>query len=139
MAEAIGVATGLVSLAAFAGQCSLALYDTLASYHSHQQRVRDLVDEASALADVLRSLADTARADPDLQWPALAIPLKRCARACQEFEQEIKKFSSRSTDKRTSFRDWAKLRYMGEDVDGFRRLLSEYKMTITVALTDVSM
>lgn len=31
---------------------------------------------------------------------------------------------------RTSFRDWAKLRYMGDDIDGFRRLLAGYKLTI---------
>lgn len=139
MAEIIGTVSGLVSLATFAGQCSVTLYETVASYQSHQQRVRDLVDETSALSEVLGSLADTARANPDLQIPALTIPLKRCARACQEFEQEIKKFSSRSDGSRTSFRDWARLRYMGEDVDGFRRLLSGYKMTITIALTDASM
>ena len=139
MAEAIGVAGGLVGLAAFAGQCSVALWETITSYQSHNQRVRDLVDETSALADVLHSLAETARANHELQIPALAIPLKQCGKACREFEQEIKKFSSRSDGKRTSFRDWARLRYMGEDVDGFRRLLSGYKMTITVALTDASL
>jgi hypothetical protein len=139
MTEVIGAASGLVGLATFAGQCSVSLYKTVTSYQSHQQRVRDLVDETTALADVLHSLADTARANPELQIPALAIPLKRCARACQEFEQEIKKFSSRSDGGRTSFRDWARLRYMGENVDDFRRLLSGYKMTITIALTDASM
>lgn len=139
MAEAIGVASGLVGLATFAGQCSVTLYETIASYQSHQQRVRDLVEETNALADVLHSLANTARGNPELQIPALTIPLQRCAKACLEFEQEIKKFSSRSSGNRTSFRDWARLRYMGEDVDGFRRLLSGYKMTITIALTDASM
>ncbi|KAK2617035.1 hypothetical protein QQS21_000129 [Conoideocrella luteorostrata] len=120
MAEAIGVASGLVGLATFAGQCSVALYQTITSYQSHQQHVRDLVNE-------------------ELRIPALEIPLKRCAKACQEFSQAIKKFSMRSDGKRTSFRDWARLRYMGEDVDGFRRLLSGYKMTITIALTDASL
>lgn len=140
MAEAIGVASGLVALATFACQSSVMLYKSVDSFQSHQQRVRDLAEESGALAEVLKSLVDAARANPDLQIPALAIPLKRCAKACEEFRQEIEKFSSRSTaGSRTSFRDWARLRYMGEDIDGFRRLLSGYKMTISIALTNASL
>lgn len=140
MAEAIGIASGIVGLATFACQCSFVLYKTVASFESHQQRVRDLVEETSALAEVLQSLVDAARANSELQIPALAIPLKRCATACQEFTKEIEKFSSRSTNNgKTSFRDWARLRYMGEDIDGFRRLLSSYKMTINIALTNASL
>lgn len=116
------------------------LYGSVSSFQSHQQRVRDLVEETGALAEVLKSLVDAARANPALRIPALAIPLKRCAKACEEFKQEIEKFSSKSiAGGRTSFRDWARLRYMGEDVDGFRRLLSGYKMTISIALTNASL
>ncbi|XP_044717868.1 uncharacterized protein HRG_08510 [Hirsutella rhossiliensis] len=39
----------------------------------------------------------------------------------------------------TTFRGWAKLKYMGDDIDGFRRLLSGYKSTITIALTDANL
>ncbi|KAJ3499708.1 hypothetical protein NLG97_g103 [Lecanicillium saksenae] len=140
MAEAIGLASGLVALATFACQSSVLLYESVSSFKSHQQRVRDLAEETGALAEVLKSLVDAARAKPDLQIPALAIPLKRCAKACEEFKHEIEKFSSRSiAGSRTSFRDWARLRYMGEDVDGFRRLLASYKMTISVALTNANL
>lgn len=140
MAEAIGVASGLVALATFACKSSVMLYEAVSSFQSHQQRVRELVEETGALTEVLRSLVDAARANQDLKIPALAIPLKRCAKACGEFKEEIEKFSSRSiAGSRTSFRDWARLRYMGEDVDGFRRLLSGYKMTISIALTNASL
>ncbi|KAH8751160.1 hypothetical protein BGZ57DRAFT_775119, partial [Hyaloscypha finlandica] len=40
---------------------------------------------------------------------------------------------------RTSFRDWAKLRYMGDNIDGFRQLLAGYKSTIIIALTDANL
>ncbi|TQV90532.1 hypothetical protein IF1G_10855 [Cordyceps javanica] len=140
MAEAIGVASGLVALATFACQSSVMLYESVSSFQSHQQRVRDLAEETGALAEVLNSLVDAARANPELRIPALAVPLKRCAKACEEFRQEIEKFSARSiAGSRTSFRDWARLKYMGEDVDGFRRLLSSYKMTISIALTNASL
>ncbi|XP_044715337.1 uncharacterized protein HRG_10916 [Hirsutella rhossiliensis] len=46
---------------------------------------------------------------------------------------------SQSGGTQTTFRGWAKLKYMGDDIDGFRRLLSGYKSTITIALTDANL
>ena len=139
MVEPIGLASGLVALATFAFQASVALYETVNSFQSHQQRVRDLAEESSALSGVLGSLTETISDSADLDLSALKIPLRRCGKACEEFEQEIKKCSSRSGGSRASFRDWARLRYMGEDIDGFRRVLSGYKLTITVALSDANL
>ena len=139
MAEAIGVASGLLALASFAFKSSVTLYQTVESFKSHQQRVRDLVDELNALGGVLNSLTETVNSISDVDFSALKIPLLRCGNACLEFKGEILKFSSRSRGERTSFRDWAKLKYMGEDLDGFRRLLAGYKMTINVALTDATL
>jgi hypothetical protein len=34
---------------------------------------------------------------------------------------------------------WAKVKYMGEDIEYFRRLLASYEMTINVALTDLTL
>lgn len=138
MAEPIGVASGLVALATLAFKASVALYTTVSSFNSHQQRVRDLAEEASALSGVLGSLTETISAS-DLDLSALEIPLRRCGKACEEFEQEIKKCSLRSGGNRASFRDWARLKYMGEDIDGFRRVLSGYKLTITIALSDANL
>ena len=139
MAETIGLLSGLAGLATFAFQSSVALYETITSYQSHHQRVRDLAEENAALSGILGSLTDTIRASSELDLSALEIPLRRCGKACQDFEKEIKKCSLRSGGARTSFRDWAKLQYMGEDIDSFRRRLAEYKMTITIALTDANL
>lgn len=139
MAEPIGLASGLLTLATFSLQASIALYETVKSFQSHQQRVRDLAEELGALSAILSSLTETVNTITDIDLSILSIPLLRCGNACKEFEQVIKSCSSRSTDSRTSFRDWAKLRYMGEDIDGFRRLLAGYKLTISVALTDANL
>lgn len=139
MAEAIGVASGLVGLGTFALQSSVALYETINSYRSHQQRVRDLADETSALSGVLGSLVETVQAAAELDLSALEIPLRQCGKACQGFEEQIQKCSSRSTSSRTSVKDWARLRYNGDDIDGFRRLLASYKSTITIALTHATL
>lgn len=136
MAEAIGVASGLLALVTFAFEGSISLSETIKSFKSHQQRVHDLVEELSALSAVLSSLTETINAISDVDFSALEIPLERCGNACKDFERELLKCSSRSNGNRTSFRDWTKLRYLGEDVDGFRRSLASYKSTISIALTD---
>jgi hypothetical protein len=139
MAEAIGIASGLVGLSTFAFQSSVTLYQTIRSFKVHNTRVRDLQQELEALSDVLGSLSEKVAATTDDELSALNLPLLRCGKACQEFEQELLKCSSRSGVNRTSFRDWARLRYMGDNIDGFRQQLAGYKSTIVIALTDASL
>jgi hypothetical protein len=139
MAEPIGIASGLLALATFAFQSSLTLYETVQSFQIHPKRVRDLKEELEALSGVLGALTKTLSTTTDVDLSALDLPLLRCGNSCKEFELEILKCSSRSGSSRTSFRDWAKLRYMGDDIDGFRQLLAGYKSTINIALTDVSL
>ena len=139
MAEPIGLASGLVALAGFAFQASITLYQTVQSFQFHPKQIRDLEQELEALSGVLSSLKETVSATTGVDLSALDLPLLRCGNACKEFEQEIMKCSSRSGGSRTSFRDWAKLRYMGDNIDGFRQLLAGYKSTINIALTDASL
>ena len=139
MAEPIGIASGLVALATFALKSSISLYNTVRDYQNHPSRVRDLLQELQALGEVLRSLTETVSTATDVDLSALEIPLRRCDHACKEFEQDIIKCSSRSGGTRSSFRDWAKLTYMGGDIDSFRHLLAGYKSTINIALTDANL
>jgi hypothetical protein len=139
MAEPIGLFSGLLTLATFAFQASTTLYNTVKSFQSHSTYVRDLLLELEALSGVLRSLTETVSATTDVDLSALDLPLRRCGHACEDFEKEIIKYSSRSGGNRTSFRDWAKLRYMGDNIDAFRRLLAGYKATINIALTDANL
>lgn len=139
MAEAIGVASGLLALATFAFHSSITLHGTIHSFQSHPKRVRDLTDELEALSGVLGPLRETLQSSPDIDLSSLDVPLLRCGNACNEFQDELLKCSSRSDNSRVSFRDWAKLRYMGDDIDSFRRLLAGYKLTITIALTDATL
>lgn len=139
MAEVVGLSSGLLTLAVFAFQSSITLYETIRSFQSHPKRVRDLTDELEALSGVLGPLSETIGASSDVNLSSLDIPLLRCGNACKEFQAEIIKCSSRSSNSRTSFRDWAKLRYMGGDIDSFRRHLAGYKLTVTIALTDATL
>ncbi|KAF7543700.1 hypothetical protein G7Z17_g10531 [Cylindrodendrum hubeiense] len=131
--------SGLPALAKFAFQCSIGLHSTVQSYQFHPKRVRDLIEELEALSGVLRALTSTVDTTTDVDLSALELPLRRCGIACKEFEEEIKKCSSRSGGSRTSFRDWAKLTYMDDNIDGFKQLLAGYKSTINIALMDASL
>ncbi|PKY05130.1 hypothetical protein P168DRAFT_296792 [Aspergillus campestris IBT 28561] len=139
MGEPISLASGLLTLATFALQSSVTLYDTIERFKSHPKRVCDLKEELKALSEVLGSLIKLVNADTDSDLAALELPLLRCGNACKEFERELLKWSLRSSDGRTSLRDWARLRYMGDDIDGFRRLMAGYNLTFNVALADANL
>ncbi|KAL4744512.1 hypothetical protein BDW72DRAFT_188353 [Aspergillus terricola var. indicus] len=138
MAEPISLTSGLLAIASFAFQSSVSLYDMVKSFRSHPIRVRELMEELEALSGVLGPLVDRVQATSDKDLSVLNLPLLRCGNACKEFQEEIRKCVGRSSATRTSFRDWAKLKYMGDDIDGFRRTLAAYKLTINIALTDAN-
>jgi hypothetical protein len=139
MADPISIASGLLALVIFAHKSCLTLHTTIQSFKSQPKRVRDLMDELKELMGVLQSLTDTVKSEKDVNLSALDQPLRRCGSACDEFLQELQKCCSRSGGDRQSFRDWAKLRYMGDNIDDFKVSLAAYKSTITIALTEVQL
>ena len=137
MADPISLASGLVALTTFALQSSKTLYQAIESFKSNRKAIRDLREELEALNGVLRSLAETATGN-ETHLDALKLPLLRCGAACKDFEAVVIKCSAHSDGSKTSFRDWAKLTCMGEDVTGFRNVLAGYKSTISIALSDAN-
>ncbi|KAH7370316.1 hypothetical protein BKA65DRAFT_488159 [Rhexocercosporidium sp. MPI-PUGE-AT-0058] len=69
----------------------------------------------------------------------LRLPLQRCGKACEDFEALIVKCTAHSGGFKTSFRDWAKLKYIGDDIVGFKNIIAGYKSTIMIALGDANM
>ncbi|KAL3468786.1 hypothetical protein BJX99DRAFT_242696 [Aspergillus californicus] len=139
MAEPIRLASGLIALATVALESSISLLRTIRSFTSRAMQIRDLREELESLSEVLRTFTETAEIIRDEDLSALTIPLHRCGNACKEFEQEILKCFTQSGNSRTNFRGWAKLKYMDDDIDGFRRLLSAYKLTFIIALVGTNL
>ncbi|KAJ5461054.1 uncharacterized protein N7458_002606 [Penicillium daleae] len=139
MAESVGLASGILALATFAFQSSVSLYETVNSFRSHPKRVRDLLGELEALSDVLAPLVDLIKSNYDADLSVLEMPLLRCGNVCKEFQQVLLRCVSRSNSNRTSFRDWARITYMGDDIKDFRDLLAGYKATINIALIDTTL
>ncbi|KAH8703918.1 hypothetical protein BGW36DRAFT_93845 [Talaromyces proteolyticus] len=130
----------VVEPASFALQSSITLYETIKTFNSHPKRVRDLLEELEALIAVLGSLSDVVKTPAGSSLYVLnRVPLKRCGDACKDFKQQIMICLSQSGGSRSSFRDWARIRYMNDDIDGFRRLVAACKLTIEVTLGDVKL
>ncbi|KAK1673683.1 hypothetical protein BDP55DRAFT_695372 [Colletotrichum godetiae] len=102
MAEAIGLASGVLSFALLASKSSIALYNTVQGIRTQPKRVRDLADELRAVSEVLYLLTDTIDVAPGNELSALDTPLRRGDEACKEFEQEPLRCSSRSSGDRAS-------------------------------------
>jgi hypothetical protein len=138
MADPISVASGLLTLVAFGLKASTSLYQTVKGYNSHQRNVRELREELEALTLVLESLNEVA---PEAQtdFAPLKLPLLCCGNACKDFEKIIVKCAEHSDGPRASFRDWARLKYMGDDITGFKIMLAGYKSTITIAICDANL
>ncbi|KAJ5688278.1 hypothetical protein N7536_010897 [Penicillium majusculum] len=139
MAEVIGIASGLAGLVSLALQSSTTLFSTVQSLRNREKSIRDLRDALQDLDEVLNILRESISTAPFLNSGIIERPLGRCCKACNDFNALIINCSEHSTDNKFSIRDWAKLRYMGEDVVGFQTMISGYKSTITIALAYANM
>lgn len=122
----------------FAFQSSKCLYKAVSSFQSNQRTVYELREKLLALNEVLRSLQVTAT-DTNADLTSLQRPLIRCGKACKDFEALIDRGTQHSEGPRTSFRDWAKIKYIGDDIAGFKNILAGYKSTIIIAFDDTNM
>lgn len=139
MAEVIGIASGLAGLVSLTLQSSTTLFRTVQSLRNREKSIRDLRDALQDLDEVLNILRESISTAPFLNSGIIERPLGRCCKACNDFNALIISCSEHSTDNKFSIRDWAKLRYMGEDVVGFQTMISGYKSTITIALAYANM
>ena len=135
MADPISTTSRLLRWIIFALQSTNLLSQAVESFHSNQSR--ELRDELEALDRVLQSLLEITT-NTDASLTTLKLPLLRCGKACEDFEAVIAKCIAHSGGPRTSFRNWAKLRHMGDDIVGFKIMLAGYKSTIMIALGDAN-
>lgn len=69
------------------------------------------------LSRVLGPLADSIGANAGLALSSLDLPLQRCVKTCEGFEQELVQYSARTDGGRTSFQEWTKSSYMGDYIE----------------------
>ena len=75
----------------------------------------------------------------DVDLTALKLPLLKCGVACNKFEQEIEKCVPYPGNGNADHRGWARLRYIGGDINHFKDLLSGYRSTFCATLADTNL
>lgn len=138
MADPISVTSAFLTLVGFALQSSTTLYQTVRSFQASRRNIRELKEELESLTGVLQSLHEAAETT-NTDFTALKLPLLRCSKACTEFEALVVKCTRHSGGSRSSVRDWATLKYKGDDITTFKNTLSGYKATIIIALGDANL
>lgn len=137
MADPLSVSSGVLPLVAFALESSKVLCQTIAGVQNSPRAMHELREELVALNGVLEAFQEMA-GNTDIDFAMLQIPLLQCGKVCKDFEAVIVNPATRSGGSKISFGDWAKLRYMGYDIVGFKNLLAGYKSTISIALANVN-
>ncbi|KAH6661716.1 hypothetical protein B0J14DRAFT_526010, partial [Halenospora varia] len=138
MADPLSITSGILPLTVFAFQASRVLYQTVASLQNDQRSVRQFKEELKALGGTLETLQETV-SNTNIDLSILRIPLLRCGKACEDFKTLIIEHTTHSDESKTSFCDWAKLKYLGNDIVGLKNILAGYKSTIMIALGDANM
>ncbi|KAL3433241.1 hypothetical protein BDV09DRAFT_113190 [Aspergillus tetrazonus] len=116
-------------------QSANALKDTVRRVKEHGKELGRLQHEPQDLSETLSILRQVGGIDASV-LADLQRPIERCNQSCQEFEDLINKHSTQSTP---GFRDWAKLRFMGGDIDRFINALAVHKSTISIGLDQITM
>ena len=139
MADPLSITSALVGLVAFSCGASKALRDTIQSFKHHPKYVRDLNDELIALEDVLKLLEQSLISSGEADYAMLQVPIQRCGRSCDEFKQALQKCLKQDSNNRASFRGWLRIRWIGNDIYGFKDTLAGYKSTIAIAMAGINL
>ncbi|KAK8096329.1 uncharacterized protein PG998_014197 [Apiospora kogelbergensis] len=138
MADPLSVSSALLAIITATATATKTLHETIQTFKNHQRCIRQLLDELAGLAGVLDSLRASAVQGDDIFEP-LKLPLLQCSRACSEFRELVLRCNKHAGGSRTSFRDWARLRYMDADIQSFASMLAGYKSTIAIAVADANL
>ncbi|KXJ85004.1 hypothetical protein Micbo1qcDRAFT_128717 [Microdochium bolleyi] len=138
MMDPLSVSAGVIAVVTATLQTSRALYRALRDIQDRPRTIRQLTEELRGLEEVLTSLENLARSDEAAVKP-LTLPLTQCWKACASFQDLLVDSVKHTKGSKLSFRDWARLQYMGNDVAEFTSMIASYKSTMCIALADANL
>lgn len=125
----------IVSLVTLCISSTTALYKTIEGLQSRKQDVRNLKGEVGNLNVVLQAVSKNIE-DTTQEFEVLQVILQHCNQACKDFNETVLNKVRLSNGRFDEFKSWAKIQYLGGDIDNFRKLIGSYKATLTIALAD---
>lgn len=135
MADPLSIGVSVLAIVTAAVKSANSLCATVQRYKARDKTLNRLHGELEDLAKILGSLEQAVGSEAPM-WALLEGPVDRCSTACREFEEAMQKFGGKST---TGLRDWAKMEFMRDDINGFIDTLADYKSTIAIGLGTVTM
>lgn len=140
MAEAIGLASGILTLVIFTYDTSKSLYEAVSSFKSQRKTVRDILTDLDSLVTILASIRVQAQHSSEVaRLEPLREPLKCCATICQEMHEMLDACTTHSNKDRDSVRDWLNMRYKEKTFGDVSKRLASYKSTLTIAFESINM
>jgi Fungal N-terminal domain of STAND proteins len=133
--DPFSTAVSILTLVTFCVNSSTSLYRTIDGLKSRKQDVRYLKTEVENLNIVLQALEKNIEETTE-NFEVLRLILQQCDQACKDFEKEVLESLRDSDGRLQEIKAWAKLQYLGSDINNFRKLIGSYKATMTIALAD---
>ena len=139
MAEAVGLASGILTLVVFAFDASKSLYEAISSFKNQRQTIKDVLADLHALITVLTTIRERAQRPTEVaKLEPLRQPLTSCATTCKEMREMLDACTAHSKDGQASVRDWLKMRYREKSFDDMKNRLSSYKTTLVIAFQSIN-
>jgi aspartate oxidase len=140
MAEAIGAASGVLTLTIFVFKASKSLLEAVSSLKSQRRTIRDIQTDLEALVAVLDSIRQQVQAsENDSKFEPLREPMKCCTKICQEMQEMLNMCTRHAKDGHDSVRDWLKMRYHEKSLEDIKQQLASYKLTLSVTFASINM
>lgn len=140
MAEAVGLASGLLTLAVAAYKSSKSLHEALSSFQSQRKTIKDIQADSKLLITVLEKIHEQIQSSHDIdRLEPLRQPLYCCMTACQEMLEMLDACTIHGTDGRNSVRDWLNMRYREKSFEDLKQQLHSYMSTLSIAFDSVMM
>jgi hypothetical protein len=140
MAEAIGLASGLVTLIIFTYETSKSLYEVVSSFKSQRKTITDVLADLDSLVTVLTTIREQAQRSQAVErLEPLREPLNCCATTCQEMHEMLDVCAKNSKERRGSVRNWLEMQYHEKSFEDMKKRLASYKSTLTIAFESINM
>lgn len=138
MIDPIGAPAGIVALAIFVFNVTVALQQALKDIHNYPNEIVELRVELDDVQKVLSFLRKAAshNADDLLELESL---LSHCGQACQDFLKIITKCSTETKGKRAVLISWTRLQIAKSDIMRLRNILSQVKSTTSLTLGGINL
>lgn len=135
MADPLSFGISLLTILDASIKSARSLCELVKRYKGRDKTLNKLFDELEDLSIILSSLEAALGSGAEI-LQLLNGPVERCKQLCDDLEKAIKKFHGKS---KLNLIDWAKMEWMGSDINGFIDNLASYKATISIALGTITM